>query len=179
MPSQICNEDGTALISPIGGSIQVWYHDFRDALGRSVIIGLTSTQSSPTSTQSSPTQQLAEIIMHKININPEMTDNFDRPLLEKPTVGKNLNFVTEISNNDNLKTQGYSYIVQVKEENDQVVYINLIDGYIDPGSKKTAEISWTPESAGKYTVEIFVWDKKGVALPLTQKTVYDIEVISK
>ncbi len=181
MPSQICNEDGTALISPTGGSVQVWYHDFRDALGRSVIIGLTSpnpTQFYPT-TQSSPTQQLTEIPMHKIGINPEMTDNFDRPLLEKPTVGKNLNFVTEISNNDNLVTQGYSYIVQVKDENDKVVYINLVDGYIVPGSKKTAEISWTPESAGKYTGEIFVWDKKGVALPLTQKTMYNIEVVSK
>jgi len=175
MPSQICNEDRTALISPIGGSVQVWYHDFRDALGRSVVVGLTS----PTPTQSSPSQQLSEIFLHKISINPEITDHLDRPLLEKPTVGKNLNFVTEISNNDNGKTQGYSYIVQVKDEGDKIVYLNMVDGNIDPGNKKTAEISWTPESSGKYTVEIFVWDKTGVALPLTQKTVYNIEVVSK
>jgi hypothetical protein len=175
MPSQICNEDGTALISPTGGSVQVWYHDFRDALGRSVIIGLTS----PTSTQSSPTLQLPQIPSPTISINPEITDTFGRPLLEKPTVGTNLNFVTEISNNDNLMTKGYSYIVQVKDENDRVVYINLVDGYVDPVSKKTAELSWAPESAGKYTVEIFVWDKNGIALPLTQKTEYNIEVVSK
>jgi hypothetical protein len=180
MPSQICNEDGTALISPIGGSIQVWYHDFRDALGRSVIIGLTSptAQSNPT-TQSSSTPQLPQTPPPTISINPEITDTFDRPLLEKPTVGTNINFVTEISNNDNLMTKGYSYIVQVKDENDRVVYLNLLNGYVDPVSKKTAELSWTPGSAGKYTVEIFVWDKNGVALPLTQKTEYNIEVISK
>jgi len=99
--------------------------------------------------------------------------------LEKPTVGKNLNFVTEISNNDNLVTRGYSYIVQVKDDTNRVVYIKLVDGYVDPLSKKTAEISWTPQSTGKYTVEIFVWNKNGVALPLTQKTDYNIEVIHK
>ena len=179
MPSQICNEDGTALISPTGGSVQVWYHDFRDALGRSVIVGLTSptAQSSPR-TQSSTTQQSTGTITHIININPQITDTLDRPLLEKPTVGTNLNFVTEISNNNQI-TQGYSYIVQVKDADDKVVYINLVDGSIDPVSKKTAEISWTPKYAGKYTIEIFVWDKNGIALPLTQKTEYNIEVVSK
>jgi hypothetical protein len=181
MPTQICNEDGTALISPIGGSVQVWYHDFRDALGRSVIVGLSPsspTQSYPTSAQSSTTQQ-TQTPSSAISINPQMTDNYDRPLLEKPTVGTNLNFVTQISNNDNLLTKGYSYIVQVKDENDRVVYINLVNGYVDPASKKTAELSWIPNSAGKYAVEIFVWDKNGIALPLTQKTTYDVEVISK
>jgi len=179
MPSQICNEDGTALISPTGGSVQVWYHDFRDALGRSVIVGLTSptAQSSPR-TQSSTTQQLSQIPSPTISINPKITDNFDRPLLQKPIVGTNLNFVTEITNNDNLMTKGYSYIVQVKDENDRVVYINLVNGYVDPASKKIAELSWTPQAAGKYTVEIFVWDKNGIALPLTQKTEYGI-VVSK
>ncbi len=59
------------------------------------------------------------------------------------------------------------------------MYINLVDGYVDPESKNIAELSWTPHSTGKYTVEIFVWDKNGIALPLTQKTEYNIEVISK
>lgn len=181
MPTQICSEDGTALISPIGGSVQVWYHDFRDALGRSIIVGLSPsppTQSYPISTPSSTTQQ-TQTTSSTISINPQMTDNYDRPLLEKPTVGTNLNFVTQISNNDNLLTKGYSYIVQIKDENDRVVYINLVNGYVDPASTKTAELSWTPNSVGKYTVEIFVWDKNGVALPLTQKTTYSVEVISK
>src|SRR5260370_36239489 len=106
-----------------------------------------------------------------------MIDNYGRPLLEKPTVGTNINFVTQILNNDNLLTKGYSYIVQVKDENDRVVYINLVNGYVDPVSKKIAELSWIPNSVGKYTVEIFVWDKNGIALPLAQKTMYDVEVI--
>ena len=182
MPTQICNEDGTALISPTGGSVQVWYHDFRDDLGRSVIVGLSPSYSTPPSyptlTQSQTNTQLTGTMMHKISITPTITDNLDRPLLEKPTVGTNLNFVTEISNNDQT-AQDYSYIVQVKDADDKVVYINLIDGSVYPVSKKTAEISWIPESAGKYSIEIFVWDKNGVALPLTQKTEYSIDVVSK
>jgi hypothetical protein len=180
MPTQICNKDSTALISPSGGSVQVWYHDFRDALGRSVVVGLSqpTAQSNPTATPSPITIQ-TQNPLPAISINPQLTDNYDRPLLEKPKVGTNLNFVTQISNNDNLMTKGFSYIVQVKDENDRVVYINLIDGYVDPANKKTAELSWTPDSAGKYNVEIFVWDKNGVALPLTQKTMYNVQVISK
>ena len=41
MPSQICNEAGTKLISPAGGSIEVSYFDFRDASGQPREIGLT------------------------------------------------------------------------------------------------------------------------------------------
>lgn len=44
MPSQICSEDGTQLISPIGGNVVARYHDFMDALGRSVIIDSTTPQ---------------------------------------------------------------------------------------------------------------------------------------
>ena len=151
-----------------------------------MVVGLSPSSPTPSytattpsyTTQSSTTQQ-TQTSSSMISINPQMTDSHDRPLLEKPTVGTNLNFVTQISNNDNLLTKGYSYIVQVKDENDSVVYINLVNGYVDPANTKTAELSWIPNSPGKYIVEIFVWDKNGVALPLTQKTTYAVEVISK
>ena len=48
MPSQICNEAGTSLISPAGGSIEASYFDFRDVSGQPREIGLTF----PKSTQS-------------------------------------------------------------------------------------------------------------------------------
>ncbi|MBM3895344.1 MAG: peptidase [Thaumarchaeota archaeon] len=41
MPTQICNSDGTRLISPAGGSIEVEYHDALDSSGESNIFGLT------------------------------------------------------------------------------------------------------------------------------------------
>ena len=45
MPSRICSEDKTTLISPVGGNVQAWYHDFLDQYGRSVIIRLNCSNS--------------------------------------------------------------------------------------------------------------------------------------
>ncbi|NDB89352.1 MAG: peptidase [Nitrosopumilaceae archaeon] len=48
MPSKICNKDGTELISPAGGTVDLKYHDFRDASGQASISSLTKT---PTKTK--------------------------------------------------------------------------------------------------------------------------------
>ena len=59
IPSQICNKEGTKLISAAGGIIDVKYHDFRDSSGQQNIFGLSRASSSqatnpPTSNQPSP-----------------------------------------------------------------------------------------------------------------------------
>ncbi|MEM3101401.1 MAG: peptidase, partial [Candidatus Nitrosotenuis sp.] len=46
MPSQICNKDGTKLISPAGGIVDLKYHDFRDSSGQPNIFGLKTTSTS-------------------------------------------------------------------------------------------------------------------------------------
>ncbi|MEK6964835.1 MAG: hypothetical protein AABX58_01295, partial [Thermoproteota archaeon] len=45
------NSDGTQLISPAGGSIEVEYHDALDSSGNQNIFGLTFTQSTSTATK--------------------------------------------------------------------------------------------------------------------------------
>jgi hypothetical protein len=51
LPSQICNEGGTKLISSAGGTIDLKYHDFRDSSGQQNIFSLnkdaTYTSTSP------------------------------------------------------------------------------------------------------------------------------------
>jgi len=42
MPSQICDESGTKLISTAGGSLDAKYHDFRDSSGEQNIFGLSN-----------------------------------------------------------------------------------------------------------------------------------------
>ena len=175
MPSQICNEAGTKLISPAGGSIEVSYFDFRDASGQPSEIGLTFQKF----TQSQNQFKIEADSKPKISIEKvQMRDSFDRPILQKPIVGQKINFVTEISNNDQ-KSQSYSYIIQIKDENNRIVDLRWIDGTIIPTKKKTAEILWEPKNSGKYTVEIFVWDGIESALPLTTKTEYHLNVGSR
>lgn len=56
MPSQICDRSGTKLISSAGGTIELKYHDFRDASGQPNIFGLGDTVSKkPLTTPTTPT----------------------------------------------------------------------------------------------------------------------------
>ncbi|HSD04424.1 MAG TPA: peptidase [Nitrosopumilaceae archaeon] len=172
MPSQICNESRTKLISPAGGSIEVNYFDFRDDSGQPREIGLTFLKPS-----SKPQNQFVVEgePAPNIDIKPvQMKDSFDRPIL-KPVIGQKINFVTEILNNDE-KSQRYTYIIQVKDENNKVVDLRWVEGYADPAKKKTAGILWEVTSSGNYTVEIFLWDGIDSALPLDKKTEYQLNV---
>lgn len=175
MPSQICNETGTKLISPAGGSIEVSYFDFRDASGQPREIGLTFPKSAkPQNQLKIETESEPNISVKKI----QMKDSLDRPMLQRPIIGQKINFVTEISNNDQ-KSQKYAYIMQIKDENNKIIDLRWIDGTVDPTKKKMVEILWKPMISGTYTVEIFVWDGINSAIPLTQKTEYRLSVDSR
>ncbi len=174
MPSQICNEAGTRLISPAGGSIEASYFDFRDASGQPREIGLTFPKTINSQNQFKIESE-PNISVKKI----EMRDSFDRPILQKPIVGQKISFVTEISNDGSQKSQKYSYIMQVKDENNKIVDLRWVDGTVDPIKKKIIEIFWEPILSGKYTVEIFVWDGIDSATPLTTKTEYHLSVGSR
>ncbi|HSB56486.1 MAG TPA: peptidase [Nitrosopumilaceae archaeon] len=175
MPSQICDESGTKLISAGGGSIEGSYFDFRDASGQPREIELTfpNSPNTPNEVKIEPEPE-KNIIVKKI----QMTDSFDRPLIQNPKKGQKINFVTEISNNDQ-KPQSFSYIIQVKDENNKIVDLRWIDGSVDSAKKKTTGIPWEPKISGKYTVEIFVWDGIDSAVPIATKTEYHLNVVSK
>ena len=173
MPSQICNEAGTQLISPAGGSIEASYFDFRDASGQPREIGLTFPKITNSQNQFKIETE-PNISIEKI----QMKDSFNRPILQKPIVGQKINFVTDISNNDQ-KSQSFSYIIQVKDENNKVVDLRWVDGTVDPTKKKTIEILWEPKISAKYTIEIFVWDGINSGIPLTSKTEYRLTVGSR
>jgi hypothetical protein len=171
LPSQICNEDRTRLISPAGGSIEVSYFDFRDSSGQQREIGLTFPKLS-----SDPVLNIPKVAESTIIIKTtEIRDAFNRPVLQKADVGQKLNFVTEISNNDQ-QSQNYSYIIQVRDQNNSIVDLRWINGKVDPAKKNVATILWKPTLPGNYTVEIFVWDGIDTATPLTKKTEYVINV---
>lgn len=47
MPSQICNRDGTGLMSPAGGGLDVKYHDAQDSSGDARVASLTARSPAP------------------------------------------------------------------------------------------------------------------------------------
>ena len=173
MPSQICNETGTKLISPAGGSIEASYFDFRDSSGQPREIGLTF----PKSTKPQEPTKIDDESEPSISVKKtQIKDSFDRPILQNPSVGQKIKFVTEISNADIMNPQTYSYIIQVKDENKKIIDLRWINGEVESAKRKITEIFWQPSIAGTYTVEIFVWDGIDSAIPLSAKTEYNLSV---
>jgi hypothetical protein len=85
--------------------------------------------------------------------------NVEGPVLIQTTVTNNLE-----------QEQPFTYIVQVKDDNDYTVMLTWIKGNIYALNSFSAGISWTPEEQGNYTIEVFVWesiDEPG-ALPLAK-----------
>jgi hypothetical protein len=174
MPSQICNEAGTKLISPAGGSIEASYFDFRDSSGEPREIGLTFPKS--TKPQELTKIEDDEPIKLLSVLKTQIKDSFDRPILYNPSVGQKIKFTTEISNSDYVNPQSYSYIIQVKDENNKIIDLRWINGEVDASKRKITEISWQPSTSGMYTVEIFLWDGLDTAIPLSAKTEYNLSV---
>jgi hypothetical protein len=74
MPSQICNKDGTKLISPAGGIVDLKYHDFRDSSGQPNIFTMSKSktiakQSAQSTTKTVPqTSSAIGQLTAKINV---------------------------------------------------------------------------------------------------------------
>jgi hypothetical protein len=55
-------------------------------------------------------------------------------------------------------SQPFSYIVQIQDEKEVLVYLSWINGTLTPKQHFAPSISWTPQIAGKYTITVFVWE---------------------
>src|SRR5579872_553832 len=178
MPSWICSEDGTTLISPVGGNVQAWYHDFRDQYGRSVIIG--STVAIPAKTQPTVTanQYVSNIVMPIVSTSTQISDQSGRPLLQSPHVGQTVNFKGMISNKYYQNSQKISYIVQIKDNNNQVIFLKWAEDNLVNLSTTNEEIGWVPTLPGTYSAEIYVWNGMDSLVPLADQNQYKIQVLS-
>jgi hypothetical protein len=177
MPSLICSEDRTTLISPVGGNVQAWYHDFRDEYGRSVIIG--STVAVPVKTQPATVtnQYLPMITLPIISTSTQISDQSGRPLLQSPYVGQTINFKSMLSN-IHQNSQEISYIVQIKDSDNKVVFLKWSTSNLVNLSITNEEVSWVPTLPGIYSAEIYVWSGMNSLVPLVDQSQYKIRVLS-
>ncbi|MEC7710945.1 MAG: hypothetical protein VX587_01365 [Thermoproteota archaeon] len=63
--------------------------------------------------------------------------------------------------------QEFTYIVQIKDENNDVVSLSWVTGQAIPSQELGMSVSWIPEKSGKYLIERFVWNSIKGAIPLT------------
>ncbi len=177
MPSWICSEDKTTLISPVGGSVQAWYHDFRDAYGRSVIASSTVAVSTKTQPTTTTNQYVPTITIPMISTSTQISDQSGRPLLQSPHVGQTINFKSMLSN-IHQNSQEISYIVQIKDSNNKVVFLKWSESSLVNLSTTNEEISWIPTQSGIYSAEVYVWSGMDSLVPLVDQSQYKIQVLS-
>jgi len=176
MPSWICSEDKTTLISPIGGNVQAWYHDFRDKYGRSVVVGSTVVIPTKTSSTSLTSSYVPQVTMQTVSASTQISDHTGRPLLQSPHVGQTVNFNSMISNKYQ-NSQKISYIVQIKDSNNKVVFLKWLDSNIVNLSTTNEAISWVPVVPGVYSAEIYIWNGMDSLVPLTDQSQYKIQIL--
>jgi len=176
MPSQICNEDKTALISPIGGNVQAWYHDFRDKYGRSVVVSSTVVIPSKTQSATLTNSYVPQVTVPLVSASTQISDHTGRPLLQSPHVGQTINFNSMISSKYQ-NSQKISYIVQIKDSNNKVVFLKWLDSSVVNLSTTNTTISWVPVLPGVYSAEVYIWNGMDSLVPLTDQSQYKIQIL--
>ena len=78
--------------------------------------------------------------------------------------------------NKNEQAQVFTYIVLIKDSDGITVSLSWAKGTLAPSQSLTMEQSWIPETPGKYTAEIFVWESFKNPVALSDKIVRTIIV---
>jgi hypothetical protein len=82
-----------------------------------------------------------------------------------------------ISNKLYSNYQKISYIVQIKDSDNKVVFLKWSEDNLVNLSTTNEAIQWTPTSPGGYTAEVYVWDGMDSLVPLIDNNQYKIQVI--
>ena len=90
-------------------------------------------------------------------------------------VDQQIQIVSDLENSQD-REQSFAYIVQIKNNEEVTVSLAWITGSLSPNQRLSPALSWTPQSAGMYTAEIFVWQSITNPEPLSVPLELDFEV---
>ena len=89
--------------------------------------------------------------------NPRLENAFGVAISDNINVNQQIQISADVTNNQG-KSQSFVYIVQVKDKWGLVVSLGWISGPLAPAQKLSPSLSWTPETEGEFTAEMFVWE---------------------
>jgi len=92
------------------------------------------------------------------------------------TVDKQVMIMADLSNGQD-RDQKFAYIVQIQDENGVVISLSWITGSLTPGQSFSPALSWTPISAGTYTIQIFVWESVNNPDALSVPLLLSVDVV--
>jgi hypothetical protein len=86
-----------------------------------------------------------------------LKNSFGSPIIDNININQHIQISTDIKNNQE-KSQDFIYLVQIKNKESTVVSLGWISGQLAPDHTLNPSLSWTPNEAGEFTAEIFVWE---------------------
>ena len=107
--------------------------------------------------------------------NPRLENAFGIPIIDNVNVHQQIQISSDITNNQ-MKSQTFVYIVQLKNEEGFVVSVGWISGQLTPDQKLNPSLSWTPVDSGEFTAEIFVWEGLQNQRALTENITLPVNV---
>lgn len=102
-----------------------------------------------------------------ITLTPPQTVGYDGKELNSINVGEPVGFSSVLTNHAKSE-QKFTYLVQILNKDGGTDYLEGLSASLLPNQSFTASQSWIPREAGKYTVQVFVWESLSSPIPLTQ-----------
>jgi hypothetical protein len=87
-------------------------------------------------------------------------------LIERLDIGQTGMLFSKVKNTIDF-SQKFTYIVQIKNEDNNVISLSWVTGETIPSQELGMSVSWMPQESGKYSIERFVWNSVQGAIPLT------------
>jgi len=106
---------------------------------------------------------------------PRLENAFGIPIIDNVNVHQQIQISSDITNNQ-MKSQTFVYLVQLKNEEGFVVSVGWISGQLTPDQKLNPSLSWTPVDSGEFTAEIFVWEGLQNQRALTENITLPVNV---
>ncbi|MEM2760736.1 MAG: hypothetical protein QXU32_12255 [Nitrososphaerales archaeon] len=119
--------------------------------------GVYAIKASVTSLSASTTFEVRKMNKEKINVSEIEFEDDAGKIINTAKFGQQIFIKTKIRNTLEIN-QSYTYVVQVKDSNNVTVFLALKGGSISPLGTSSPSISWTPESDGTYSIEVFIWN---------------------
>ena len=94
-------------------------------------------------------------------------------LIERLEMGQTGMLFSKVKNTIDF-SQEFTYIVQIKNEDNNVISLSWVTGETMPSQELGMSVSWMPQEPGKYSIERFVWNSIQGAIPLTDTISTDI-----
>ncbi|MDC0171740.1 hypothetical protein OAK02_02830 [Candidatus Nitrosopelagicus sp.] len=94
-------------------------------------------------------------------------------LIERFEIGQTGMLFSKVKNAIDF-SQEFTYIVQIKNEDNNVISLSWVTGETMPSQELGMSVSWMPQESGKYSIERFVWNSIQGAIPLTDTISTDI-----